>query len=115
MLLLVLNPENSLFLAGGDQYQGLCLEAPTPAWGRGLFKDLPCAASDFVFGFYSPGLAIRSNLGQHFCVKSCRGGQVASSGPSGAVGGPPWLGPVPSSPPLQQGPGRATQIEIAAS
>lgn len=50
-------------MAGGGQYQGLCLEAPYPSaegqtvWGEAVFKDLPCPVGGFVFGFYSAGWA----------------------------------------------------------
>lgn len=109
----------SFFHAGGGQYQGLYLEPPAQlragSWGRGFFKDLPCAASDFG-GFSSPDLThpgSDSNLRQHFVLISFRGGEAASGGPSGTVGGP-LLGTVMSSPPFYQGPWRASQIETAA-
>lgn len=118
LLLLVLHPENVLFSCWGRPVPGPLPGTPCPAEGRrlgeGFFQDLPCAASDFG-GFSSPDLThpgSDSNLRQHFVLISCRGGEAASGGPSGAVGGP-LLGTVMSSPPFYQGPWRASQRETA--
>lgn len=55
-------PRTRLSFLLGEPVQGLCLQARAPqlragSLGEGVLKDFPCAASDFVLGFYSPGLA----------------------------------------------------------
>lgn len=62
VLLMALNPGYVLLSSWGRPVQGLCLGARTPqlragSLREGVLKDIPCAASDFVLGFYSPGLA----------------------------------------------------------
>lgn len=76
-------------MAGGGQYQGLCLEAPYPSaegqtvWGEAVFKDLPCPAGGFVLGSILLAGPIPSNLGQHFIPISCRGVGSCVLGPLG--------------------------------
>lgn len=55
-------PRTRLSFLLGEPVQGLCLQARAPqlragSLGEGVLKDFPCAASDFVLGFYSPGPA----------------------------------------------------------
>ena len=105
----------SLFLAGGGQYQGLCLKPPAPplragSWERGFFEGLPCAAGDFGWGLgvgWGPLLSTRpipSNLGQHFTLISCRAKGSCLWGPLGCCGGP--SSPFHQGPAQRQGTGR---------
>lgn len=52
-------PRTRLSFLLGEPVQGLCLQARAPQLRAGSLGegDFPCAASDFVLGFYSPGPA----------------------------------------------------------